>query len=788
MGAGPGVYRTRDVEKVQDGPFPTICHFQECPVLRRTQPLTPRILAFAIALAAAPGMALAQTGASVCPLGAFTCPVVKNDFALCRKNDLLDFYRPGLPASGNREATPAQVYGERFSSPDSNVFHLSGHTSLQRLDQLLRADSLTYDRGTTAYDAEGHVRYQERGMLFSASSMKGTTEPEYGVATDVQYQLLTSRGNGVASQAIMLDQDRDKLHDVTYSTCDLHHRVWEIEAKTMTMDRDEGVGRAHDVTMRLKGVPFLWLPYMRFPIDHRRQTGFLYPSFGKRSRAGAYASIPFYWNIAPNYDATFTPIWYANRGSMLDSQFRWLTTTSRGVLNLDYMPHDKIADRNRGYLTLSNQTTLPWNLRWNTSIARTTDKAWFQDYGENVNTSRVTLLASSSYVTRASDWWNAGAGVDWYQVVTPGLSDRVAPYRRLPQVFFTAGRPIDGLGGPEWGVNAQAVRFVKPDAVGGDRFDLYPYLAWPLQGAAWFLRPELGVRYTTYNLPQPVARGDSTHPSRSTPIFDVDAGLIFERDLHLFGQDYTQTLEPRVFYLRIPYRNQDDLPRFDTQPLTFDFWQLFTTNSFSGADRQENANNLSLALTTRFLDPNGVERLSASVGQIHYFDPQRVTLYPGQRLVDHSGSDYVGSLTVALNDNWRLTGTHLWNVHTGDTDVSTVGLQRRLWGDGIVNFSYRYRRDLLEQADVSAELPVGAAWKFVVGYNYSMRDRRAMDAFAGLEWDSCCTAIRVLSRHYVYDYRGDSDNAIMFEIEFKGVGSYGQHLGSFLQNAILGYQ
>jgi LPS-assembly protein len=751
-------------------------------------PLTPRALAFAITLAVAPGIALAQGSADICPLGAFTCPVVKNDFALCRKNDLLNFYEPGLPTEGNREASPAQVYGDRFSSPDSNLFHLSGNTALQRLDQLLRADSLTYNADTTAYDAEGHIRYQERGMLFSADSMKGTTTPEYGVADNVQYQLLGSRGNGVASQAIMLDRDRDKLHDVTYSTCDLHNRVWEIEAKTMTMDRDEGLGRAHNVTMRVKGVPFLWLPYMRFPIDNRRQTGFLYPSFGKRSRAGFFVSIPFYWNIAPNYDATFTPTWYADRGGLLDSQFRWLTDTSKGEIDFDYMPDDKIADRNRWYLTFGNQTRLPWDLLWNTSIRRASDKAWFQDFGENLTTSTVILLNSSSYVTSSGDWWNAGVGTDWYQIVTPGVPDRAAPYRRLPRVYFNADRPIGGPGGPEWGVNAQAIRFVKPEAVGGDRFDFYPYLAWPLQGAAWFLRPEVGVRYTAYNLPQPVAGSNTDHPTRTTPIFDVDAGLIFERDVHLFGNDYTQTLEPRVYYLRVPYRNQNDLPLFDTQPLTFDFWQLFTTNSFSGADRQMNANDLSLALTTRFLDQNGVEKLSASIGQIRYFDPQRVTLRPGGRAVDYSGSNYVANLTVSLSDNWRLTTSQQWNPNTDQTDVSTVGLQRRLWGDGIVNLDYRYRRDLIEQASMTAEVPVGAAWKLVGGYTYSLRDKRAIDAFAGIEWDSCCTAIRILSRHYVYDFKGDSNNAIMFEIQFKGVGSYGQKAGSFLQNAILGYQ
>lgn len=755
---------------------------------RRSKPLTPRALAFAITLAAAPGMALAQSNPEVCALGAFACPVVKDNFALCRKNDLLDFYVPGLPSTGNRAASPAQVSGDSFTSPDSVTYHLTGDTALERLDQLLRADSLTYNQDTTAYDAQGHVRYQERGMLFSADGMRGTTDPEYGVANHVQYQLLNSRGNGVASQATVLDQDRDKLDNVTYSTCDLHHRVWEIDAKTMTMDRDAGRGVARDVTMRMKGVPFLWLPWLSFPIDSQRQSGFLYPTFGKRGRGGFFFGIPYYWNIAPNYDATFTPLVYADRGPMLNSEFRYLTDVTKGTVDFDYMPSDKTLDRDRWYLQLNNQTRLPWNLVWSSSIQRASDKEWFQDFGQNLATATVTLLGSSSYVTSSGDWWNAGMGADWYQVVTPGLSDQAAPYRRLPRLYFNADQPIGGPGGPEWGINSEAVRFVKPEAVGGDRFDLYPFIAWPLQGAAWFVRPELGVRYTTYNLPQPVAPGDSAHPSRTTPIFDVDAGLVFERDVHLFGSDYTQTLEPRVYYLYVPYRNQAALPLFDTQPLTFDFWQLFTTNSFSGADRQMNANDLSLALTTRFLDQDGNEKVSASIGQIRYFTPQKVMLAPNGKVLDYSGSDYVANLTLALSDNWRLTSSQQWNPHTQETDVSTVGLQRRLWGDGIVNFDYRYRRGLLEQADVNGEIPVGTAWKLVGGYTYSMRDQRVIDAFAGIEWDSCCTAVRVLSRHYVYDFKGDSNNAIMFEVIFKGIGAYGQGTGNFLRNAILGYQ
>jgi LPS-assembly protein len=741
-----------------------------------------------MALIVAHGAVAAQPGASVCPLGTFVCPVVKNNFALCKKNELLDFYVPGLPQTGNRKTAPIQVQGNRFSSPDSNTFHISGHAALERLDQLLRANSLTWDRNTTAYAATGNVRYQERGLLFSASSMQGTTQPEHGVANHVRYQLLTSRGNGKASQATILGHDRDKLQRVTYSTCELHDRVWDIEAKTITMNRNTGRGTARDLTMRVKGVPFLWLPWMSFPLDHRRQTGFLYPSFGKRGRAGFFFAIPFYWNLAPNFDATFTPKWFSKRGGMLDSQFRYLTRTSKGQLNLDYMPHDQIRGTDRGYLTFSDQTVLPGNLHWNTGISRVSDKEWFQDFGEHLSNRIVRQLRSSSYVTTVGDWWNAGVGADVYQIADPSVSLRARAYQRLPRLYFEAQRPIGRPGGPEWGLDTEAVRFVKDGFLSGTRFDAYPHIFWPLQGPAWFVRPEIGYRFTAYDVNQAAQTGGPTHPTRGLPIFDVDAGLIFQRDIHLFGHQYTQTLEPRVYYLRVPYRNQQDLPLFDTSVMTFGFWQLFTTNGFSGADRQENANNLSLALTTRFLNQNGVQKLSASIGQIRYFEPQRVTLFPGGKVTHEAGSDYVGNLTVNLSDNWRLTTSQQWNPHTSQFDVSTIGVQRRLWDHGIVDLSYRYRRGLLQLAGIAAEIPVSATWKLVGGYDYSIRDEQVLDTFAGAEWNSCCIAVQVLARHHVYDFRGDSENAIMFEIQFKGLGSYGGRTSTFLHNAILGYQ
>jgi LPS-assembly protein len=339
--------------------------------------------------------------------------------------------------------------------------------------------------------------------------------------------------------------------------------------------------------------------------------------------------------------------------------------------------------------------------------------------------------------------------------------------------------------------------FDKDNAVTGGRLDVYPYLAWPVETAAYFIRPELGLRYTSYDLDhldryattQPGATPLSERaPSRSVPIFDLDAGLVFERDTSLFGSDFIQTLEPRLFYLRVPYRDQSDLPIFDTQLPTFDFPSLFRTNTFVGADRQINANNLTAALTTRLIDSaSGDQLLSASIGEIRYFDTQRVQL-PGYPELDYSGSDYVGELDLRLNDRWALRWDQQWNPNTHQTDLSAVGVEHRFGAGGIVNVAYRFRRDFLEQVDTTALIPVNERWSVVGRYYYSIRDRRLLEAFGGLEYDSCCVALRMLVRHYV-NLVGSStaDTALYFELEFKGVGGTGNRTENYLRRAMLGY-
>ncbi len=733
---------------------------------------------------------------AACLPGSDQCPRKSDDFRLCKPNALLSFYVAGLPTEGKREDADTDFAADRFQSADSSKYVLQGNARVQRLDQLIRADELTYWTETTAWIANGNVRYQDRSMLLSADKAQGKTTPNTAVLDGVRFQMLSSRGNGRAQQAELIDDDHARMQVVRYSTCDPDQPSWEIRARDLAIDQAEGVGRGHDVTLRVGDVPIFWLPYARFPTDNRRQSGFLYPSFGFNGNSGLDLTLPYYLNLAENYDMTLYPRLVTQRGFMAGAEFRYLTDSSRGRIDGSWMPNDRRAERERGQWHVENFTSLGSNWNFSANVNGVTDKRYFEDFGDSLSSIATSLLPSSAYLNGRGRGWSFAVGGDKYQITDPALSDQFEPYMRLPRITFDGDVALAGrLRG---GVKSEFVAFDKDcwrDDAGnrvcpttGQRLDLYPYLSLPLEGSSWFLRPEIGVRHTRYDVETEIDRHTvSATPQRTVPIASLDMGLIFERDANLFGESYTQTLEPRLFYLRVPYRDQDTLPMFDTQLLTFDFPQLFSTNRYTGADRQMDANNLTAAITTRLLETDsGAERLSASLGQIRYFDDQRVQLYGAP--TRYSGSAYVAEVDVHLSDKWRLKVADQWNPNGDETDLSAISLQRRFLGDGVLNLSYRYRRDFLEQTDVSALIPLNERWRLIGRWNYSLRDGKPLENLIGVERDSCCVIWRLLARHYLRTAGGKANDALYFEMELKGLGAIGQKTGDFLRRGILGYQ
>nr|WP_233171743.1 LPS assembly protein LptD [Dyella sp. ASV21] len=770
------------------------------------------------------------TVVSNCPLGAFRCAPRPVNFSMCRPNAMLSFYDPTLSKDSSvRDTSNTFVTSERVDGSNQTVYHLEGNVKVERADQRMQSDVADYNEDTTDFDARGNVRYQEVGQLVSSDHMRGNQDASTAIADNVSYQMLTNRGNGIATQGQMLDDQRSRYLNATYSTCDVGNHVWEIRAKDIRMDKETGEGVAKNATMYLGGVPLFYLPTFTFPINDERKSGFLTPSIGNNSRSGFMLSTPYYLNLAPNYDATLDPRIYTDRGVMLAGEFRYLVPGSIGQLNIEYLPNDqgdplpgsnintKGTDR---YLVKYNDNTHlygPWS--FNTSINRASDQNYLRDFGDDLFTSSISTLTSSAYINGAGKWgaafWDAHFGADDYQLVDPTVPAYAVQYKRWPRANFNVDYPIN-----RWldvGANTEAVAFRKDDVVQGNRMDLYPYISAAFQGAAWFVKPKLAYRYTAYDLignyqqygyGGMLAAGqtspfNSSSPSRSLPIASIDSGLVFDRSTSLFGTGYTQTLEPRLYYLYVPYRNQNNLPMFDTNLMSFDTWQLFSTNEYSGADRQMNANNLSAALTTRLLDDNGVERLSASFGQIRYFTQQRVQTPNSNNTVNPvtnwSGSDYAVDFSTQLNDDWRVTSQYQWNPNTSLTDLGAIAVQKRINTDGILNFSYRYRRQpgstlpLLEQYDASVVYPVSDRWRLIGHWTYSALDKKTVEALAGVQYDSCCVAVRLIARHYVnlYNYTtavGSANTALMFEIEFKGMGNFTGQSENALRNGILGYQ
>jgi LPS-assembly protein len=337
------------------------------------------------------------------------------------------------------------------------------------------------------------------------------------------------------------------------------------------------------------------------------------------------------------------------------------------------------------------------------------------------------------------------------------------------------------------GLKSEAVKFTQLVLDGGSRVDLYPYIVLPFEHAAWYVKPELGYRYTAYNLDAPVVPGGNTSPTRGVPIFDIDAGAYFDRDTTLFGHSFVNTLEPRLYYLRVPYRDQSDLPIFDTQQFTFGYAQLFRTNSFTGADRQADANQLTAAVTTRLLDnADGREWLTASFGQIRYFDPPRVTL-PGTPFVDRSASDYVVDTDLNLDDHWTIGGSYQYDPHLNRTDLGSLRGQYRFGQGGVINAAYRYRPGQLEQTDMSFEYPLNANWRLLGRWDYSLKDSTTLEALGGVEWQDCCMAVRVIGRDYIRNQLGQKNFAMFVEVELKGLGSLGRNSSDLLDRDILGY-
>jgi Organic solvent tolerance protein OstA len=715
------------------------------------------------------------------------------NWGLCPVGDVLPPFSEAPPAdpaiAQARDQQPTDIEGDELSGTETTPQY-QGNVALVRGDQFLGTDQLSFDTETGRYVAEGNVRYQDSGIRIVADRAEGNQDEDSHVITNIRYQLVDRRGNGGADSIAMRGPVGQMYHS-TYSTCDPGQQAWELRAQRIDVDNDEGFGVARNAVLRMGRFPVLYVPWFKFPVDDRRRTGLLYPSASMSGRNGFDYRQPIYLNLAPNYDATLSPRLMTKRGLMLDAEFRYLYEGGRGIFEGSYMPDDDLRNRDRGRFQYSGYHNIDRHWQARANVGWVSDDRFVEDFSNRLAGVSASYLQSTAGVYGVGEHWSAGAMVEHFQRTDYTLQDRHLPFSRLPRIYATWQQPLG-----RWldaGVYAEAVHFQHPDSsrAGGERLDLKPFVSARLGGPAWYVTPTLAWRHTAYQLEEPLVdaegrRGDE-NPSRSLPIASFDAGVYFDREASWGGERFLHTLEPRLFYLYAPYRDQDDLPLFDTRPFTFSWGQLFRDNRYSGADRQSDANQLTIALSTRLIrQADGREKLSASVGQIRYFQDSRVTA-PGETEVPQGKSAWVADGNYMINDRWNLGASYQWDPKFRRQDLVSVRA-RYLWpDDGVVNLSYRYRRDLLEQADFSFLYPINATWSVVGRYYHSISDDKLLEAIAGVQWDSCCLAVRAIARRFVHNREGELDNALQVEFVLKGLGAAGQDTERTLRRAILGY-
>lgn len=734
-------------------------------------------LACALALALAAPVAFASTVAS------------GPNWALCRAPEALPGLRP-TPAptvdADARAASPMTIEAGRLDVSGERETVFRERVELTRADQWLATEELRYQHAEGTWQSPGPLRFEDGRLRLAASSAHGDEDADRVELHEVRYQLTDDRaGNGTASR-VEREGEQSHLVDATFSTCPPGQRQWEFRAATLDIDDRTETGVARNATLRLGGVPVLWLPWAAFPTTEARRSGLLAPTLGYSDDRGFDLELPYYLNLAPHYDATLSPRWMSRRGLMLGAEFRYLGERHRGEFRGTWLPDDQLTGRDRGMASWQHRSALSPQWFATADLHHVSDPRYLRDFGADFGQHILTLLPSSALLAGRGLGWSTRLSAERWQIANPALAPGSEPFTRLPRLRGRFTPDLDGLLDPS--LDAEIVRFQHDQLAGGQRLDLLPRLRLPLGGAAWFATPSLGWRYTRWSLEH-----DPSNPlrprerQRSLPIASLDAGMVFERSPEMGGGRWLQTLEPRLFYLRVPYREQDDLPRFDTQPLSFSWPGLFRENRFSGADRQADAHQVTVAVSSRLLDArDGNERLAASLGRILHLDPPRVRL-PGEPAADPDGSAYVAELDWRISDAWSLSTSQQWNPDRRATELSALRAQYRFGERGVFNASYRYREGLLEQTDLSLAAPLSAEWRAVARWAWSLREDRNLEALAGLEWRSCCMAVRVLARDYIRDLGGERNRGVYLEIELNGIGRFGRDSERLLSDGILGF-
>ena len=667
-----------------------------------------------------------------------------------------------------------------------------GRVEFQREDLTVYSEFLRFNQEFGRVEADGGVRLQRGADRFFGPRLRYNTRDDTGVFEGSNFILQgeTTTMRGSAERLEFLGKDLYRLVKGSFTSCEPGKEDWRFEAGELEIDNERSVATVRDGRFRFFDTTLLPLPYGSFSLDKQRKSGFLTPHYGQSTRRGAELGVPYYWNIAPERDLTVTPSFMAKRGPQLKTDFRYMDRTYTGGLRYELVPHDRVLDASRSAFSLVHQQQITPQLTGSVDFNKVSDSRYFVDLTSRVNQVSTGILQQ----TAALNYSGGVAGIPYYvntlvqrwQTLQDPLAPISPPYARLPQINFGTTKN-DIAGRFDVSVPGEYVRFSHPTLVEGTRLSFNPTVAAPFLAPGYFVTPKLGLRHASYHLTHLAPNQPDKH-GISVPWLSVDGGLIFDRGVNWFGQSMTQTLEPRAFYVYAPNRNQSQIPLFDTALTDFNYAQIFTENRFAGGDRFGDANQLTLAASSRLLMPNGEELLRATIGQRYYLADEKVGLTPASVLRTRNQSDLLAAVGGRLGPNLSFDTAVQYNPDQSRAERYSVSARYAPEIAKVVNASYRFNRETnLKQVDLTGQWPIATGWYAIGRWNYSVSESRLLEGIAGLEYNAGCWVFRGAFQRLQAAAQTTS-TGIFFQLEFNGFGSLGSNeIVSMLRRSVPGY-
>jgi LPS-assembly protein len=718
---------------------------------------------------------------------------------------------PPSAAGAAPAAKPLRAEGNIDVSSDSATvgvdgnMTLEGNVVLRQGGREIRANEVQYDAHNTSVSTAGHIDYTD--SLVHVTGAGGSYSAAAGAEfRSAEFSLRQRAARGAAQDMTLTPQGVIRLRGVMFTTCPVPDKSWQLKADSIVLDTRNRLGTGTDAQIRFMGVPLIYLPWVSFPLGSERKSGFLFPGIGNTSYGGLQLSVPYYWNIAPNADFTFQPVEYSRSGPDLGGDLRFLTQHQRGEVDWNYLPYDGAFHASRSRVRLSDVAELPDDFRLSVKAENVSDPFYFEDFSQGPEGASTAFIERRATLSYRGDHWSVDGEAQQYQTIDYTLAVNDRPYARVPRIAVSAAYGLGAAGVLRYGFDSELVDFRRPDGatgVTGWRADVMPGASLDLTGPGYFLRPALAWRATSYQLDD-TAPGQPRSPSRTLPIASLDTGLVFERDAGSRNQRKL-TLEPRIQYLDVPYRNQDQLPVFDTALPDLNPVELFRNNRYVGADRVSDAKQVSAGFTSRLLDAhNGRQFLAATFGQAYYFQNPRVIL-PGEAPTTGRRSDFVAQLALTAFQDWSADAGVQWDPQNERSERTTVNLQYKPASDAVLNLAYRYERFVLirqlvqgvaqpfqqgfDQVEFSGAWPIRRQWNVFTRDVYSLRDHTPLERFAGFEYRACCWRVRLGARRFVnsHDPTASQETGVWLQLELAGLASVGSASDASLSEAIRGY-